>query len=96
MEYITTDDRIIIRRDPEEEKRVGSLIIAQIVEEPRNKGTVVETGPGRKTKKGVVIAPAVKPGDRVMFTEGAGIDVRVNGEDLMIIKEEDIIGFIDE
>jgi len=94
MPHVTTQDRVVVRPDETNNQTASGLIIPEF-EAPRNKtGVVVAVGPGRLTKKNVVVAVAVAPGDRVMFDSGAGVSVRTDGEDLIILKEDEIIGVV--
>jgi chaperonin GroES len=94
MPHVTTQDRVVVRPDETSNQTASGLIIPEF-EAPQNKtGVVVAVGPGRITKKNVVVAVAVAPGDRVMFDSGAGVSVRTDGEDLIILKEDEIIGVV--
>lgn len=92
MLYETTADRVIVRPEPVEKKTSSGLIVTKSEFDVINKGTVVQVGPGRTTKKNVTIPVEVAVGDRVMFEGGVGIPVKVNGEDFLILKESEIIG----
>lgn len=92
MLYETTADRVIVRPEPLEKKTSSGLIMAKSEFDVLNRGTVVQVGPGRTTKKNVTIPVEVAVGDRIMFEGGAGIPVTVNGENFLILKESEIIG----
>lgn len=93
MNYITTADRVIVKPDEEREKTTSGFIIAYD-DDPTSLGTVVQVGPGRVTKKNVVIKVEVGNGDRIMFTRGSGIPVKINGEEYLILKEDEILGVV--
>lgn len=93
MNYVTTADRVIVKPDEEREKTASGFIIAY-ENDPTSLGTVVQVGPGRVTKKNVVIEVEVTVEDRVMFTRGAGTPIKINGEEYLILKEEEIIGVV--
>jgi chaperonin GroES len=92
MKYITTVDRVVVRPEPVEKKTSSGLIVAKSEFDVLNKGTVVQIGPGRTTKKNITIPVDVSVGDRIMFDGGAGIPVQIDGEKFLILKEEEIIG----
>jgi chaperonin GroES len=92
MKYITTADRVVVRPEPVEKKTSSGLIVAKSEFDVLNKGTVVQIGPGRTTKKNITIPVDVSVGDRIMFDGGAGIPVQIDGEKFLILKEEEIIG----
>jgi len=95
MNHITTLDRVVVIRDDKETTTSSGLIIPDLDPLVRtDTGLVVAVGPGRTTKNNVVIEVAVAVGDRVMFDSGAGINVRTDGEDLVVLKEDEIIGVI--
>ena len=92
MNYITTADRVIVKPEPIERKTGSGLIVTKSEFDVVNKGTVVQVGPGRTTKKNVTIPIEVAVGDLVMFDGGAGIPVQVDGESFLVLKETEIIG----
>jgi chaperonin GroES len=92
MKYITTADRVVVRPEPVEKKTSSGLIVAKSEFDVLNKGTVVQIGPGRTTKKNITIPVDVSVGDRIIFDGGAGIRVQIDGEKFLILKEEEIIG----
>jgi len=96
MNHVTTLDRVVVIRDDKETTTSSGLIIPDLDPLVRtDTGLVVAVGPGRTTKNYVVIEVAVAVGDRVMFDSGAGINVRTNGEDLVVLKEDEIIGVVE-
>jgi chaperonin GroES len=88
-------DRVLIKRDPAESTTSAGFIIPDSTAEKANKGTVVATGPGRVTKDGVLIPMTVKPGERIMFAPGHGIRVKVDGEELLVLIEDELLAVID-
>ena len=94
MNYVTTDDRVIVKPDEPNKKTSSGLVLAYSDETTRL-GTVMQVGPGRTTKKKVVIPVDLASEDRVMFPIGAGIPVKLNGEDYLILKEDEIIGIVE-
>jgi chaperonin GroES len=94
MNYVTTADRVIVEPDPDHETTAFGLIIAYDDDTTRF-GTVVLTGPGRTTKKNVVIPVDLQAGDRVMFVKGTGIAVTVDGRTLLSFKEDELIGTVE-
>ena len=95
MNHVTTHDRVVVRRDHKENTTASGLIIPDLDPTARAEtGTVVAIGPGRKTKRQVQIEMSVVPGDRIMFENGAGINIKTDGEELVILKEDEIIGVV--
>ena len=96
MKHVTTQDRVVVKRDQKENTTASGLIIPDLDSSVRAEtGTVVSVGPGRRTKKKVLLEMVVAPGDRIMFESGAGINIRTDGEDLVILKEDEIIGVVE-
>ncbi|MDA1132940.1 MAG: co-chaperone GroES [Proteobacteria bacterium] len=88
-------DRVLVRRIEEEEKTKGGIIIPDTAKEKPSEGKVIAVGPGARTDDGKIQPPDVKKGNRVLFGKWAGTEVRVEGEDLLIMKESDIMGIIE-
>ena len=87
-------DRVVVRRLDSEEKTKGGIIIPDTAKEKPSEGVIVSVGPGARDDSGKIIAPDVKAGDRVLFGKWSGTEVKLNGEDLLIMKESDIMGVI--
>ena len=87
-------DRVLVRRTESEEKTAGGLIIPDSAKEKPSEGVVVACGEGARKDSGELIAMAVKEGDRVLFGKWSGTEVKLDGEDLLIMKESDIMGII--
>ncbi|MEK9946473.1 MAG: co-chaperone GroES [Alphaproteobacteria bacterium] len=95
MKFRPLHDRVLVRRSAEEERTAGGIIIPDTAKEKPMEGEIVAVGPGARNDKGEIIAPEVKAGDRVLFGKYAGTDVTIEGEDLVIIKESDVMGIIE-
>ena len=87
-------DRVVVRRVESEEKTKGGIIIPDTAKEKPQEGEIVAVGSGVRDDKGALQALDVKAGDRVLFGKWSGTEVKVNGEDLLIMKESDIMGVI--
>ena len=94
MAFHPLGDRVLIRRVEEEEKTKGGIIIPDTAKEKPPEGEVVAVGPGGRNEKGERIPPEVKRGDRILFGKWSGSEVKLDGEDLLIMKESDILGVI--
>jgi chaperonin GroES len=95
MGFRPLHDRVLIRRVEAEEKTTGGIIIPDTAKEKPMEGEVVAVGPGARDESGKVQALDVKVGDRVLFGKWSGTEVKLDGEDLIIMKESDIMGIID-
>ncbi|MEX3007130.1 co-chaperone GroES [Hoeflea sp. TYP-13] len=87
-------DRVVVRRVESEEKTAGGIIIPDTAKEKPSEGEVVAVGSGARDDSGNVVAMDVKAGDRILFGKWSGTEVKLNGEDLLIMKESDIMGVI--
>ena len=94
MAFKPLHDRVLVRRVQSDDKTKGGLIIPDTAKEKPAEGEVVAVGDGARKDSGELIAPAVKSGDRVLFGKGSGTEVTVNGEELLIMKESDILGIL--
>ncbi|HUC70469.1 MAG TPA: co-chaperone GroES [Stellaceae bacterium] len=94
MKFRPLHDRVVIRRVEEEEKSKGGIIIPDTAKEKPMEGEVVAAGPGARNEDGVVQPLDVKAGDRVLFGKWSGTEVKLDGEELIIMKESDIMGVI--
>jgi chaperonin GroES len=86
---------VVVRRIEAEEKTSGGIIIPDTVKEKPQEGEVVAVGPGNRDDSGTLIELSVKAGDRILFGKWSGTEVKINGEDLLIMKESDILGVIE-
>ena len=89
-------DRVILKRVKEEEKTRGGIIIPDTAQEKPQEGEVVAVGPGGRDEDGERIALDVKVGDKILFGKWSGTEVKIDGEDLLIMKESDIMGVIEQ
>ena len=94
MAFKPLHDRVLVKRIASDEKTKGGLIIPDTAKEKPAEGEIVAVGDGARKDSGELIAPAVKSGDRVLFGKWSGTEVTVNGEELLIMKESDILGII--
>ena len=95
MGFRPLHDRVVVRRLDSEEKTKGGIIIPDTAKEKPSEGVIVSVGPGARDENGKINALDVKAGDRVLFGKWSGTEVKLNGEDLLIMKESDIMGIID-
>jgi len=89
------NDRILVKRVEEEEKTAGGIIIPDSAKEKPAEGEIIAIGPGKLNDKGERIAIDLKVGDRVLFSKYGGTDVKLDGEDYLIMREDDILGVIE-
>ncbi len=89
-------DRVVVKRVKEEEKTKGGIIIPDTAQEKPQEGEVIAVGPGTRDEDGERIALDVKVGDRILFGKWSGTEVKIDGEDLLIMKESDIMGVIEQ
>jgi chaperonin GroES len=94
MAFKPLHDRVVVRRVKSDEKTKGGLIIPDTAKEKPAEGEVIAVGEGARKDSGELIAPSVKAGDRVLFGKWSGTEVTLDGEDLLIMKESDIMGII--
>jgi chaperonin GroES len=95
MKFRPLHDRVVIRRIEGEDKTKGGILIPDTVKEKPQEGEVIAVGPGARDESGKLIALEVKAGDRVLFGKWSGSEVKIDGEDLLIMKESDILGVIE-
>jgi chaperonin GroES len=96
MKFRPLHDRIVVRRIEAEEKSAGGIIIPDTAKEKPSQGEVIAVGPGGRDESGKLIPIDLKEGDRVLFGKWSGTEVKIDGEELLIMKESDIMGVIDE
>jgi len=94
MKFRPLHDRVVVRRIDAEEKTKGGIIIPDTAKEKPQEGEVVAVGPGARNDKGELVTPDVKAGDRILFGKWSGTEVKIDGEDLLIMKESDIMGVV--
>ena len=96
MKFRPLHDRVVIRRVGPEEKTAGGIIIPDTVKEKPAEGEIVAVGPGARSESGVVYAPDVKVGDRVLFGKWSGSEIKLDGEELIIMPASDLLGVIEK
>ena len=95
MLFTPLHDRVLVRRIEEDEKTSGGLIIPETAKEKPQRGEVVSVGAGAKDETGARISMDVKAGDQILFGKWSGTEIKIDGEELMIMKESDIMGLIE-
>src|SRR3954451_17534393 len=95
MQFRPLHDRVVVRRIDAEERTAGGIIIPDTAKEKPPEGEVVAAGPGARNEKGEIVPLDLQAGDRILFGKWSGTEVRVDGEDLLIMKESDILGVIE-
>jgi chaperonin GroES len=95
MKFRPLHDRVLVRRIDAEEKTAGGIIIPDTAKEKPMEGEVVAVGPGARNEKGELFPLDVKAGDRILFGKWSGSEVRMDGQDLLIMKESDIMGIVE-
>ena len=95
MKFRPLHDRVVVRRITPLEKSAGGIIIPDTVKEKPMEGEIIAAGPGARNEQGVVVALDVKAGDRVLFGKWSGTEVKLDGEELLIMKESDLMGVIE-
>jgi chaperonin GroES len=94
MKLTPLHDRVLVKRVDQEEKTAGGIIIPDTAQEKPMEGEIVSAGSGARRDDGTVVALDVKAGDRILFGKWAGTEVKIDGEDLLIMKESDLLGVI--
>ena len=95
MKFRPLHDRIVVKRITAEEKSLGGIIIPDTAKEKPMEGEVVAVGPGARNEQGQIVELDVKAGDRVLFGKWSGTEVKLDGEELLIMKESDVMGIIE-
>lgn len=95
MKFRPLHDRIVVRRVSSEEKTKGGIIIPDTAKEKPQEGEVIAIGPGARNEQGQIVALDVKVGDRVLFGKWSGTEIKIDGEELLIMKEADVMGIIE-
>jgi chaperonin GroES len=95
MKFRPLHDRVVVRRIEEDERTPGGIIIPDTAKEKPQQGEVIAAGPGARDEKGVVQPLDVKAGDRILFGKWSGSEVKIDGEELLIMKESDILGVLE-
>src|SRR5271165_922232 len=95
MKFRPLHDRVLIRRVEQEEKTAGGIIIPDTAKEKPMEGEVIAVGPGARSEDGKIHPLDVKPGDRVLFGKWSGTEIKMDGEELIIMKESDVMGILE-
>jgi len=95
MKFRPLHDRVVVRRLEGDEKTAGGIIIPDTAKEKPQEGEIVAVGPGARDEQGKIVALDVKAGDRILFGKWSGTEVKIDGEELLIMKESDIMGVIE-
>jgi chaperonin GroES len=95
MKFRPLHDRVVVRRLNAEEKTAGGIIIPDTAKEKPQEGEVIAVGPGARNEQGQLVPLDVKEGDRILFGKWSGTEVKIEGEELLIMKESDIMGIVE-
>jgi chaperonin GroES len=95
MKFRPLHDRVVVRRIEADEKTAGGIIIPDTAKEKPMEGEVIAAGPGARNEQGQLVALDVKAGDRILFGKWSGSEVKIDSEELLIMKESDILGIIE-
>jgi chaperonin GroES len=96
MHFRPLHDRVVVRRIESEEKTTGGIIIPDTAKEKPQEGEVIAAGPGARNEKGDLVPLELKAGDHVLFAKWSGTEVKIDGKDLLIMKESDVLGVIEQ
>ncbi|AND90422.1 MULTISPECIES: co-chaperone GroES [Bradyrhizobium] len=96
MHFRPLHDRVLVRRIDAEEKTAGGIIIPDTAKEKPQEGEIIAAGSGGRNEQGQLIPIDVKPGDRVLFGKWSGTEVKIDGQDYLIMKESDLLGVVDK
>jgi chaperonin GroES len=96
MHFRPLHDRVLVRRIDAEERTAGGIIIPDTAREKPQEGEVIAAGPGGRNEQGQLVPLDVKPGDRVLFGKWSGTEVKIDGKELLIMKESDILGVVEK
>jgi chaperonin GroES len=96
MKFRPLHDRVVVRRLEQEERTAAGIIIPDTAKEKPQQGEVIAVGPGARNEKGEIVALDVQPGDRVLFGKWSGTEVKIDGQEYLIMKESDIMGVLED
>jgi chaperonin GroES len=96
MKFRPLHDRVVVRRIEAEEKTSGGIIIPDTAKEKPMEGEVIAVGPGARNEQGAIVALEVRSGDRILFGKWSGTEVKLDGQELLIMKESDIMGIVEK
>ena len=94
MKFRPLHDRVVVKRVEEDTKTKGGIIIPETAQEKPMQGEIIAVGPGARDESGKIVALDVKKGDRILFGKWSGTEVKLNGEELLIMKESDVMGIL--
>ena len=94
MKFRPLHDRVLVRRVDEDETSAGGIIIPDTAKEKPSQGEIIAVGPGARNDKGEITPPDVKKGDRILFGKWSGTEITLDGEDLLIMNESDVMGVV--
>jgi chaperonin GroES len=95
MKFRPLHDRVVVKRLEAEEKTIGGIIIPDTAKEKPMQGEIIAAGPGARNEQGQIVALDVKAGDKILFGKWSGTEVKIDGEELLIMKESDIMGIVE-
>ena len=96
MKFRPLHDRVVVKRVEEDKKTKGGIIIPETAQEKPMQGEIIAAGPGARDESGKIVPLDVKTGDKVLFGKWSGTEVKIDGEELLIMKESDIMGILDK
>ena len=96
MKFRPLLDRVVIKRIEEDNKTAGGLIIPDTAKEKPSQGIIVAVGPGGRDDEGKLVTMTLKEGDRILFGKWAGTEIKINGENLLIMRESDVLGVLED
>ncbi len=96
MKFHPLHDRVVVKRIDAEEKTKGGIIIPDTAKEKPQEGEVIAVGPGARDESGKLVLPDLKVGDRILFGKWSGTEIKLDGQDLLIMKESDVMGVIED
>lgn len=96
MHFRPLHDRVLVRRIDAEERTAGGIIVPDTAKEKPQEGEVIAAGPGGRNEQGQLVPLDVKPGDRVLFGKWSGTEVKIDGKELLIMKESDLLGVVEK
>ena len=96
MHFRPLHDRVVVRRIDANQKTTGGIIIPDTVQEKPHEGEVIAVGPGARNERGELVPTELKAGDRILFGKWSGTEVKIDGQDLLILKESDVMGVVEK